>query len=147
MKTFKLSIISIFISLFFTSCTIQVVKNTKSADFTPDYVELNVTMDNYELLGESNVSITYSRYLSLFTFVRSINGETDEMHVKKYFKFSDKGGLKVNRYLSRALYKTHIQYPEADFVVPVNKITEKKNMFLGSTIKQQMKVKVYKLKN
>jgi hypothetical protein len=142
MRTF--TIISIF--LFFSACSVtKVEKGFKSADFTPDKVEMQVTFDDYKLLGEMEVTVQYSRYFGLFKIMNTINGEVADRRTKSYISLYGADWADLDRNLRRALYKVHEKYPSGDFVVPTYKIVKKKKMFMGRRVTEILKVKVYRM--
>ncbi len=116
----------------------------------PNDIRLNQTMSDFEFLGEGEVSVEYGRYLFFFSHLNLINGKEVARRNQTIINFSGSGNfsftLLPNTKIRRAVYEMHVKYPTADFLVPVNIITEKQGMILGSKVKQTMKVKAYKIK-
>lgn len=138
------TILSIF--LFFSACSVtKVDKGFKSVDFTPDKVEMQVSFDDYKLLGEMEVSVQYSRYFGIFKIMNTINGEIADRRTKSYMNLYGAEWADLDRNLRRALYKVHEEYPSGDFVVPTYKIVKKKKMFMGRRVTEVLKVKVYRM--
>ena len=145
---FLISII-VFASLF-SSCGVSTTKLMRTGTFMPNDVRLNMTLDDFQYLGESEVTIEYSKYFGFITVFKLINGKEVARRNHSIMSLEGNGNfsmpLMLNQKLRRALFDVHIKYPNADFIVPVNIITESEGMFLGSNIKQKIKVKGYKIK-
>lgn len=145
---FRIGFASLIIMFLFSACaTTDIEKNTGSMNFIPDRVEMHVNLDDYEMLGEMEVSINYSKYFGLFKIIKTINEEPYERRVKKTMEVYGLQGIKIRNDLERALYKVHEKYPSGDFIVPVYTVEKKHKMFLGRRVKKVLKVKVYKTKS
>ena len=148
MNKFKIGFASLIIMFIFSSCAItDTEKNSGSMNLMPDRVEMHVSLDDYEMLGEMEVSIKYSRYFGLIKIIQSINEEPYERRNKQTMEVYGLEGIKIRNDLERALYKVHEKYPSGDFIVPVYTIEEKEKMFLGRRVKKRLKVKIYKTKS
>lgn len=151
MKRLNKIFIPLIVLTLFASCNVTTNKLMRTGTFMPNDIQLHQTMNDFELLGEGEVSVEYGRYLFLFTHLNLINGKEVARRNQTIINFSGNGNfsfnLLENKKIRRAVYDMHIKYPTADFLVPVNIITEKQGMFLGSRIKQTMKVKAYKIKD
>ena len=135
------------LSLIVTSCGVTNKKAMRTTTFMPDRVELRLSLDDFELLGEAEVSVTYNRYLGLITVLHEIN---DKEVAKRNINQIDTYGrtwLPIGPKLKRALYDAQIEIPKADIFVPVSIITEEQKMFGGSKVKKIMKVKAFRIKD
>ncbi|MBI4945942.1 MAG: hypothetical protein HY840_06030 [Bacteroidetes bacterium] len=152
MQNIKTLITSLILgSVLLTSCGIglRTTRSARSASFMPNDVRLNVTMDDYQYLGTQEVSVSYKKYLGLFTFYNEINGKETTLRNINLVNLSGPSAIgfyKLDFSLFRALYVAMVNHPDADFVVPVSLVTEKEQMFLGSNVKKTLKVKIYKIK-
>jgi hypothetical protein len=147
MLKIKNGIIILLSLILFSACSVtEVNKSSRSADFTPDIVEMHVTPDDYQYLGEMEVSVEHKRYFGIFKVMGNINGEPAKRRMQKSITLYGSQWMNVSDHLRRALFKVHQQYPEGDLVVPAYKISKKKKMFLGRRIKETLKVKIYKRK-
>lgn len=141
--------IMVFISLL-TSCGVSTSKLMRTGTFIPNDIRLNMTMDDFQFLGDAEVTAEYSKYFGFISVFKLINGKEVARRNKSIFSLEGNGNfslpLMLNSRLRRALFDVHIKYPTADFIVPVYIITESEGMFLGTVVKQKMKVKAYKIK-
>lgn len=129
-----------------SSCVSQRKVSTEAAAFRPDVVRLNMTMEDYEYLGNVTVSAEYTRYLGIFVKVRYINDNPYNSRFKTYTKINMDSKFSISSYLHQALYKVTEQYPNADYVVPASYKAEKRLMNGGRYVREEMTVKVFRLK-
>jgi hypothetical protein len=150
MKVLNKILIPLIVLVLFASCSVRTNKLMNTGTFMPNDIRLNQTMSDFEFLGEGEVSVEYGRYLFFFSHLNLINGKEVARRNQTIINFSGSGNfsftLLPNTKIRRAVYEMHVKYPTADFLVPVNIITEKQGMILGSKVKQTMKVKAYKIK-
>ena len=150
MKVLNKILIPLIVLTLFASCSVKTNKLMNTGTFMPNDIRLNQTMSDFEFLGEGEVSVEYGRYLFFFSHLNLINGKEVARRNQTIINFSGSGNfsftLLPNTKIRRAVYDMHVKYPTADFLVPVNIITEKQGMILGSKVKQTMKVKAYKIK-
>jgi hypothetical protein len=144
----------LFISVLLSSCASQngigskTIHSTRVGTFMPNDIRLNMTMDDFQYLGTQEVSVSYKQYLGVFTVFNEINSQEVARRTINIVDLSGNANLpiKYDSKLLRALYVALVNIPDADFVVPTGIITERDQMFLGSTITKKMKVKMYKIK-
>ena len=137
----------ILFAFLFQSCS--VLYNHEGANaLSHKRVLVELEIDDIQLLGESEVTYEYSRsYFPFLIFpidrIISINGEKPDNGNKH---FVDLPGLKLlfSPKMKRALYKTHVEFPEADYFDLKNRTVERHRMFLGLRIKRSATVKAYK---
>ena len=132
-------------ALLCTSCTLT-HKTVPATSFTPDIVRLDLTMDQFEYLGETEISVTLKTYLGMFRKIEMINGLPKETHNIKRATFYGNKDIPVNGIMKRAAYKVIEDFPNADYYVPVNYQEDIHRMFLGNTKTIKMKIKAYKFK-
>ena len=148
MNKFRIGFASLIMILIFSGCaTTDIEKTSGSMNFMPDKIEMHVNLDDYEMLGEMEVSINYSRYFGLFKIIKSINEKPYNRRKKRTMEVFGLDDIKIRNDLERALFKVHEKYPSADFIVPVYTVEKKHKMFLGRRVKKILKVKVYKTKS
>lgn len=136
-----------FIVLSFSSCSgVRQVSGVQSTSFTPDYVRVNSDIDDYELLGESVVTLEYRKYFSLFKTIDKINGEDYNFREIKIVDLENNTNIRLCGDIKKALYKVVDDYPQADYYVPVVKKTEVERMFMGEFVKESVLIKAYRLK-
>jgi len=135
-----------------TSCTLT-RKSVPATSFTPDIVRLELTMDQFEYLGETDISVTYKIYLGIFHKLDAINGVKHERKAAYDIK-------KVNFYgnhdlacalkrctMKQAAYKLIEEFPNADYYIPINHQKKIFRVFGGKFVTETMKIKAYKFKN
>lgn len=151
MKVLNKIFIPLILVALLSSCSVTTNKMMRTGSFMPTEVQLHQTMNDFEFLGEGEVSVEYSRYILLFSHLNLINGKEVARRNQTIINFNGSGNFSLallpNTKIRRAAYDMHIKYPNADFLVPVNIITERQGMFLGSRIKQTMKIKAYRIKD
>jgi hypothetical protein len=131
-----------------SSCAVKNIHNYRDNVKSRSYIELELS--DIQLLGETNVSYKYSRYLFIGTRVISINGEQPDNGNKHYLYSTTQRMPLLSLFyfnnMNRALYKAKIEFPNADYfeISSVNIQTQK--MFLGRKIKKTANVKAYKYK-
>lgn len=135
------------ISLLLSSCSVYTSSNIKTGTTMPNDVRLNMTLDDYEFLGKTEIEAEYHRYFGFITYLNTINGQS----VTNNFNYVDLKGrrhipIDGNRQLSKALFKAYKEYPDADFLMPTMSTMEVQQMFLGRKIKVTAKVKAYKIR-
>lgn len=117
----------------FTSCT----QKFKSTPVAPVNVQVNVTMDDLEYVGEVTGTSTQSYLLG----VLPIGGTR--------FQAGQVGGtigIPQSRGVNNALYQALLTQPDADFVLPVSVESTKNVMFLGNKTTYTVRAKAYKIK-
>lgn len=137
MKSLKLFIIAIGLIMGFSSCSV-----INQGAYNPDRVQLNLTMEDLEYLGETEISASYSRYIG---FIRKINTINNELYDGKVIRHARIEG-KLDNVLNRATYKIFEDYPQAEYIVVANEKVETTRLFLGSEVSVSARVKVYKIK-
>ena len=120
-------------------------KSSRTASFYPNLVWYELTSDDMELLGEMEISISYRRYLGIFRVFDKINGEDVNRRVINTVSLYGDKNVPLSPILKRALYEVHIQYPEADFLIPAFETEQKETMFLGRRVEKRAKIRAYKL--
>lgn len=148
MKNLFKIIICVAITVILSACSIgQHTYNTaRTTDFSPDLVRLDLSLSDFEFLGEVKVNVAYRTYLKGIMAYETINGEPYNRRVSRHVSFVGKSPVFLSLPIRKATYKVIETYPDADYYVPVftDKVTE--NLFLGSRIKEEVLFKVYKQK-
>lgn len=128
-----------------TSCVSQHNVNRAYAPLKPDQVRLNVTMADYEYLGDVTMEVVYKDY-GLWRKVVSINGETynPRYYTKTTLLFPDR--VRMSGLMKKACYKVVETYPDAAYVLPVTYRKEYEHMLAGRNKKEIFTVKVFALR-
>ena len=134
--------ILLFVAAIGTSCVSQHKVERNYSEFRPNIVRLNLTMDDYQYLGDVTIDVEYKTYLGIFRKILTVNGEPYD---PRFYTNTDIAfGRKVKLgLLNKALYKVTATYPDADYLVPVsfNDIVE--HMPAGRIHKCSLSVKAY----
>lgn len=130
------------IALIATSCGTV----TKNASFSYDSVRLEMSMNDLEYLGETEISIEYTSYLGIFKSIEKVNGEVYNPTHKQILQLPGDGKIK-SKNLRLAAYKLTEMYPDAVYFQVVFEKTIKDKLFLGSTNKEYAKIRAYNLKS
>ena len=139
MKTSYRVIFFIFIACLLTvSCRTGRIKSTPGANLN---VQVNLSMDDLEYVGEINGSATQSYVMGL-----PIGGR--RRHYGEVGIISG-GSIRTyprNRGFNNALYDALTSKPDVDFVIPISVSYEVERMFLGRKVKTIIKAKAFKIK-
>lgn len=139
--------LSLCVMLLLASCGVQYNYNrVKSTSLTPDVVRLNLDLENFELLGETKISVNYRTYLGFITSLDSINDRAYNRRAIDKVAFKGFKDFRIPRYLKKAAYKVIEAYPDADYYVPAYTHTSILKLFLGRSTEREMVIKAYKLK-
>lgn len=122
--------------VFSSSCTRQF----KSTPVAPVNVQVNVTMDDLEYVGEVSGTSTQSYIFGVIP----VGGR--RFHAAQV---SATGGLPLvgnNRGVNNALYDALQSLPDADFVLPVSVESTVNVMFMGNKTTYTVRAKAYRIK-
>jgi len=120
--------------------------SVRTVDFTPGIVKLNLTMNDFQFLGEVKVDVEYRTYFNSINVYETINGETYNRRVSRSVHFVGDRGISLSIPIQKATYKVVDKYPDADYYVPVFTDKQIENMFMGSHTKEVVTFKIYKQK-
>lgn len=108
----------------------------------PNEVRLNTTFDDYKLLGIEEVSVSYKVYLGIFSVMNEINKQEPSLRNVNIVNYN---GARIDWRLKRAIFAGLVKHPDAEFIVPINVVTEVEQMFMGKNVKKTLRFKVYKV--
>lgn len=135
------------VAIFLSSCSVSNVSTMRSGTTMPDFVRLDVTLDDYEYLGETEIEVEYHKYFGLFTYFNTINGEAVSRRNRNFVFLSGRTPVRLQpRRLNRALIKAYTAYPDADFLMPSMTTMETEQLFLGRKVKVTARIKSYKIR-
>ena len=118
----------------------------RSTPFQFGDTHLEMTMDDLNYLGESEISVEYDTYLGFITKIQKVNGEPYDPFYTRRLSIPTQSFSLTEGGLDLAAYKVLEDYPQATFFQVVFKSTEKERLFLGSVKKTTAKVRAYSLK-
>lgn len=142
----KVKILTMLLLLLLTSCVSQHTVNRHA--YRPDFVQLRLSMDDYEYLGEVTVETEYKIYLGIFRKMLTVNGEPYDPRTYTSTYLSLYPHRHTSHRIDRAMYKVLDIYPDADYIIPGAYKKSVDHMMIGGRIvREQQTVKVYKLKS
>lgn len=140
MKLFRYIAIAAVIVL---SASCSVVRKTA---YAPNWTQLNLSMEDLEYIGETEISITYSKYLGIFTKYETVNGESYN-GLEQTYTSPSRGLPLLTPQLRKASYILYDKFPGSDYFIVTGTTVNKTKLFLGSEVEAKAKVKAYKFKN
>ena len=148
MKSIKFSLLFFGVVVVLSSCTIGQFnhKTVPSTSFTPQQVRLELTLNDFDYLGETEITVSKRTYLGMFSCLDSINSVYKDIHYKTFTTLYGNNTIQIDKNLEQATYKVIEQYPTADYFVPVSYTKETARLFGGSRITYKAVIKAYKLK-
>lgn len=134
-------VILLFMAVIGTSCVSQKKVDKNFSDFRPQVTRLELTMDDYQYLGDVTVEVEYKTHLGA-PRIYTVNGEKYDPRFYRETQIAFGRNIKLGP-LSKALYKVTDTYPDADFLVPAA-FTDEVQYMLGARFHHRtMTVKVY----
>jgi len=134
--------ILLFVAVIGTSCVSQHNVEMNYSEFRPDIVRLNLTMDDYQYLGDVTIDVEYKIYLGIFRKILTVNGEPYDPRVYHQTDIAFRHNVKLGP-LTKALYKVPETYPNADFMMAASMNDVVEHMPAGRIHKRSLTVKVY----
>jgi hypothetical protein len=143
MKNLKYLFMAGVAALLFTSCG----TTTSTRSFSPQITQLIYQNKDMEFLGETEVSVNYSTWLSLFYQIHTVNGVEYDSSNKKITQLNNGIALPmVGSKLEKAYYKVIEKFPTARYFQIVRTTTEKEKLFLGREYTQKALIRAYKIR-
>ena len=145
-KTRKIIPVLLLFALLLSSC-IPTTHTTRTRAFYPNanLVQLRLNMNDLELVGEVEVSVTYQKYLGI-TIMNEVNGETWDPYHRRV---TDIKGLSfgASSKLDKAAGKIIDQFPRAAYYYVVYMKKDVQKSFLsGKEIVETAVIRVYDYK-
>lgn len=109
-------------------------------------LRLEMTMDDLNYLGDSEISVEYDTYLGVFSKLQKVNGEAYNPLQTRRLNIPTQNLSLKGKGLDLAAAKLLEDYPEATYFQVIFKSTETERLFLGSVKKTTAKVRAYSLK-
>ncbi|MBQ0056089.1 MAG: hypothetical protein KBT20_00395 [Bacteroidales bacterium] len=129
-------------ALILTSCG-----STKQARvFRPNNIQLNVGMGDLEYLGDCQISVSYDKYLGVFTKINKVNGEDYSSLEHSSADIQPFSGALSSGPIELAAFKVLEDYPTASYFMPVCQTTTTTKLFLGREITKTATIRVYSFK-
>lgn len=146
MKRNVILLCTLTVALMLTSCVSQHKTLNQYAPLTPDKVRLELTMQDYEYLGDVTMEVTYKTYFGSVGKILTINGEAYNPRFYRSAQIRWNKDVRVSSVMEKALYKIGDTYPDADYIMPVRQERVYDHMLGGREIRETLTVKVFALK-
>ena len=146
MKKVLLFLLPMFMMAFVSCSSMRTLEKAPAGSMTPE-VRLNISLDDIEYLGESNISVSSRTYFGCIKQIDMVNGEVFDRHNNTTTSLMGNLDIKLHGDIALAAGKVIQDYPEADYFVPASYKDEVTNLFLGKLSTKTMVIKAYKYKN
>lgn len=144
MKGYLVLIISVFA---LTSCSnYYTFSEKRTTSLTPDFVRLDVTLDDFEYLGKTEISVKTREYLGFITVIDSVNNRAYNYRDVRIVNLTGPRDIKLNAEMQKAAYKVIDEYPDATYYVIANDYKKIHRLFLGKWTLRTMEIHAYKYK-
>ncbi len=141
LKSFAFVVVAMMLS----SCaSLDKTTTVKGVALMPDLTRLELRLSDIEYIGEVEISYQSRQYLRIFRHLDSINNQRVDQRNIERVNLLGKSGIKMNKNLERAAVKAVEEYPNADFFVPVYRVTNIEKMFMGRIYREKMLLKAYR---
>jgi hypothetical protein len=120
-------------------------QTTRKSAFYPDEVHLRINMSELEVVGETEITVSYHTYLGLITVINEVNGEQyDPYNVQTTSIEGVSFGM--GSQLNKAAAKILDEYPGATYYHLVYKKKTVDPLILGKEILETALVRAYNFK-
>ena len=140
MKLFRYIAIAAVIILI-SSCSI-----VRKTAYAPNWTQLNLSLEDLEYIGDTEISIEYSKYLGIFTKYEKVNGEIYN-GLEQTYTSPSRGLPLLTPKLRKASYVLYDRFPNADYFIVTGTTVNKTKLFLGSEIEAKARIRAYKFKS
>ena len=114
--------------------------------FTDATYRVNTNINDYTLLGETEITVELRTYLGIIKVIDKVNGEEFNRTDQKIVSLEGMlQAVRMDNSISKAMYKALEEYPDADYYMPVSTKIEIEKLFLGNHKLETVRVKAYKL--
>lgn len=118
----------------------------RSASLTPNLVQLNINMADFEYLGKTEISVQSREYLGFIQVIDSINNRAYNYRDVRFTELVGPRDIKLSGEMRRAAYKVIDEFPEATYYIVSNDYQQIHRMFLGKQTIRRMEIQAYKYK-
>ncbi|PTB95443.1 hypothetical protein C9994_11275 [Marivirga lumbricoides] len=135
------------VPIIFTSCGNFYTYNQKrSISLTPDFVRLNVDINDIEYLGKTEISVSSRQYIGFIKVIDSINNSPYNYQNVRVTELSGPADINLKNEMKKAAYKVVDEFPEATYYVVTNDYKQINRMFLGKKEVRRMEIQAFKYK-
>ena len=147
MKQFKWIIALLVSASLLTSCSnFYTYSSKRSVSLTPDIVRLDVTLDDFEFLGQTEITVSSRKYLGFIKVIDSINNRAYNYRDVRYTELTGPRDVRLPEEMKRAAYKVVDEFPEATYYVITNDYKQINRGFLGKKQTRRMEIQAFKYK-
>lgn len=147
MKRILTIIIAAVSVLLMVSCSsTRQYSNMRTTSLTPDYVRLNMDLNDMQFLGQTTLTVETRTYFGIFKCTDYVNGIKYDYRKVSKVTLAGKSDIKLSGDMKKAAYKVLEEYPDADYYVPIYEKQDKDQMFLGNHKVKTLVIRAYKLK-
>lgn len=141
---YHIALLSLLISL--NSCVgLKNTQRIRSASMYPSYNQLRTKLSDYKLIATEQVTVQYKVYFGFITILNDLNEKSASYRNVDLVQLNGPTTFFLSRNTRRAAFANLVKYPDAEFIAPVSVLVEKEKMFLGRSVKETFRFKVYKL--
>jgi hypothetical protein len=147
MKYTKWILASVISVLMLSSCSNYYTFSAKrTASFTPNLVQLNVDIDDFEYLGQTEISVISRNYLGFIQVIDTVN---NRLYNYRDIRVTDLNGprdLRLSGEMKKAAHKVVDEFPEATYYIVSSDYLQINRLFLGKKVNRRMEIQAYKFK-
>lgn len=135
------------VPVIFTSCSnFYTYSQKRSISLTPDFVRLNVDINDFEYLGQTEISVSSRQYIGFIKVIDSINNRPYNYRDIRVTELSGPADINLRNEMKKAAYKVVDEFPEATYYVISNDYKQINRMFLGKKEVHRMEIQAFKYK-
>lgn len=130
-----------------TSCSNFYTFNQKrTLSLTPDFVRLDVSLDDFEYLGQTEITVDSRTYLGFIKVIDSVNNRPYNYRDIRVTDLKGPADLDLRFEMKKAAYKVVDEFPEATYYVIANDYKQINRMFLARKEVHRMEIQAFKYK-
>jgi hypothetical protein len=130
-----------------TSCSNFYTFNQKrTLSLTPDFVRLDVSLDDFEYLGQTEITVDSRTYLGFIKVIDSVNNRPFNYRDIRVTDLKGPADLGLRFEMKKAAYKVVDEFPEATYYVIANDYKQINRMFLARKETHRMEIQAFKYK-
>ena len=146
MNKFKCIIPVLLFVLLLSSCK-NVTHTTRRGAFIPDVdiVRLNLSLNDFEIVGETEITVSYHKYLGVIIVMDKVNGAKYDPY--NLYKTTIKDvSFGISSQLDKAASKIINDLPNATYYHIVYKQKKEVSLILGKEIEEKALIRAYNIK-
>ena len=130
-----------------TSCSnFYTFNQNRTLSLTPDFVRLDVSLDDFEYLGQTEITVDSRTYLGFIKVIDSVNNRPYNYRDIRVTDLKGPADLDLRFEMKKAAYKVVDEFPEATYYVIANDYKQINRMFLARKEVHRMEIQAFKYK-